>query len=237
MTHGMDVPHHAARDANYLALRRSLRLDLTILWDVDPALPANMSDIAKNTFHTSRFNIECAYNRGVCETATKKLSMKRDYDEALARRTKERKRFHEKQQECAALFREIFGPAAIVHIEGLMTNFEFVQAWETLLAIYDTVPDENFKSDLIMKINAQRFNGRQTLSGWIQGMEEMWAPFEELNLEYTDGEKISAIRNGILKGESPHKSRLSGPLNYARDQGMNYEHTKALVATCQLSRR
>jgi hypothetical protein len=168
-----------------------LALDLTILWDADPVLPAHMTDVARNTFHTSRFNIECTYNRGVCETATKKLSMKRDYEEAVARRTKERKRFHEKQQESAALFREIFGPAAIVHIEALITNFDFVQAWERLLAIYDTVPDQNFKSDLILKINAQRFTGRQTFSGWVQGLEEMWAPFEELDLEYTDGEKIT----------------------------------------------
>jgi ribonuclease HI len=227
MVNGMDPAMTAARDANYLALRVSLGLDPAILWTAADPVIGGLNPANRAIYNKCRFDIGCAYNRGVSETQIRRIGLRKDYEEAVARRTKDRKKFQERQQECAALFREVFGPAATIHVEAMITNYQFVNAWNRLMAVYNTVEDGNLKSDVILKIGTQRYDGRETVAGFIQSMEEMWAILTLNDFEYTDGEKSAALRNAIEKGKSKYAPKLVAALQYAWDGRMTYENTKA----------
>jgi hypothetical protein len=219
---GVAGVHLEIRNLNYQALRRQHGLDETIGWDA-PVQIQQLDDMRRREFQNSKFQIEMAYNRGLTETRIQTLNLKKDYKEAVARRAKERKDFEEKRTDCAALFRELLGPAALVHIEGMITNHQFDQAMTRLATVYATVPDATFRTTLIKKLAIQVFSGQETLSGWMQHLEEMWAPLTIEPQVYSDGEKV----DGILNGGSIFAGKLETALDYARSGNFTYEATKA----------
>jgi hypothetical protein len=141
---GVAAVHLQIRDLNYAALRRQWGLVETVLWAAQEPQLGGLNDDQRRIFAASKFTIEISYNKGLSEFRVQSLSLRKDYQEAVARRVKEKKEFQEKQQDYAALFRELFGPAALVHIETLINAHQFNAAWLRLTAVYPTVPDATF---------------------------------------------------------------------------------------------
>ena len=88
----------------------------------------------------------------------RKVDLRRDYRNAQIDYRQSLDRYDKRCIECNYTFREVFGPAVMVHIEDLVNTNQFKLAWDTLHTIYNTSNPNLVRSSIIDRISNFRYN-------------------------------------------------------------------------------
>ncbi len=100
--------------------------------------------------------------------------MTKDYRDAQINLRKE---IDAHDRKCADCANELFGPAVLVHINTLLSQRHFDDAWDRLDTIYNVSSPNMIRTGIIKKLNLVRYNPQEiTLSGLFQKLEELWEP-------------------------------------------------------------
>ncbi len=222
---GMEELNINNRQVQFIALRNKYGLPL-IAWGE----PDNINNLPVDTqarYLDEKYQIEKDFFKEHNNFLKKRLSMKKDYRDAQINLRKEIDAHDRKCADCAALFNELFGPAVLVHINTLLSQRHFDDAWDRLDTIYNVSSPNMIRTGIIKKLNLVRYNPQEiTLSGLFQKLEELWEPLLAPAVGgYSDDEKIEHVRKA-LEG---FKEMFGQIIDHCRRSNFNYEQTKAML--------
>ena len=132
---GIDELNTNNRQVQLIALRNKFGLPL-IAWGE----PDNINHLPVDTqarYMDEKYQIEKDYFKEHSNYLKKRISMKKDYRDAQINLRKEIDLHDRRCADCVALFNELFGPAALVHINNLLSERRFEEAWNKLDTIYN----------------------------------------------------------------------------------------------------
>jgi hypothetical protein len=127
-TAGLEDNIVLTRDTNYQALRARLTMQAGVAFTALDPVFGNMQVQSREIYREEKYKIQKDYGKAIGDLNALKIMMRKDYRAAGIQRAKERVDFGDRRVACASLFREVFGPSAVVLIEDQITTHQFAAA-------------------------------------------------------------------------------------------------------------
>ncbi len=183
----------------------------------------NLTPEMQGYYNQEKYNIQKEYHRELGGLNMRRVELRRDYRNAQIEYRQSMDRYDKRCIECYNTFREVFGPAVMVHVEDLVNTNNFQLAWENLHIIYNTSNPNLVRSSIIDRVNNFRYNpATMTVAGACQYLEENWAPLMLMPTGFSDDEKLS-----ILYRSFSDIIEFDNVLQHCRRSQLNYEQTKS----------
>ena len=159
--HGAIEVIEATRQDQFNCLRSRFNLPL-VNWGENDNL-GNRTPEMQSYFNQEKYNIQKEYHRELGGLNIRRVELRKDFRNAQIEYRQSMDRYDKRCIDCNNTFREVFGPAVMVHVEDAVNMNNFQLAWANLHTIYNTSSPNLVRSSIIDRVNNFRYNAAEAV--------------------------------------------------------------------------